>query len=136
MAKLSKKRQAELDAQHESEMDAYEQYYNKYNGLVFKAVVVSGSKGNTEFLVDGLNGEGRYWVFACNIKGAKTMYPETACVYLKTGDIVEVKLTVFTKQTFASVLTQGHLDSEYWNSLDHSKLAFKYNDDGSTTGII
>ena len=136
MAKLSKKRQAEIDAQQEAEMEAYERYYNKYNDLVFKATVISGGKGNTEFLVRCIDTDKLYWVYACNIKGAKTMYPETACVYLNEGDIVEVQLTVFTKQTFASVITQGRLDNERWNRLDHSKLAFKYNDDGSTTGII
>jgi len=129
--------QEELNAKRIAEWEAFEKYKAQYDGLVFKATVVSGSKGATEFLVRGLNGEGQYWVYACNIKGAKTWYAETACVYLKTGDEVEVKLTVFTDQTFATVLTKGYFDEEQWNSLDHSTLAFKVSESGELeSGLI
>lgn len=65
-------------------------------------------------------------VYACNLKGAKTGFAESACVYLNEGDEVEFKLS----NGFV-VGIQGHFDEERWNNLDQDRLSFKKNEDGT-----
>ena len=69
-------------------------------------------------------------VYSCNIKGAKTCFPETACMYLEKGDQVTVDLVGDIHQIFVNVTSGGRFDAEKWASLDQSKLAFKKNEDG------
>ena len=70
-------------------------------------------------------------IYACNINGKKTWYPKTACVYYTEGQEVDVELKVFSNfKLFVNGLTPGHFDSERWNSLDQSRLAFKCDENG------
>ena len=66
-------------------------------------------------------------VYACNILGKKTWYPETACIYLEKGQQVTFK---HSEACGAVDVSGGILDLEKWNKLDHNKLAFKCDDQG------
>jgi len=94
-------------------------WFNKYDGC-------GGITG-----LDGGNGH----LYACNIKGKKTWYPETACVYFEAGDIIDVYVDEDTGIIVCE--TQGKFDQEKWDSLDHDQLAFTCNEDGeATTGLF
>lgn len=84
---------------------------------------------------DRLSGEGvvynkttdtTHHVYVCNLIGAKTGYPETACVYLLKGSEVTFQLN----DGFVTGIP-GIFDEEAWNKLDHSKLAFKKDENGN-----
>ncbi len=70
---------------------------------------------------------GVYDVYACNIEGKKTWYPETACMYLNKSDTVKVNLTGAYFKLFVNVIQGGIFDSDKWDRLDQDKLAFKVN---------
>jgi hypothetical protein len=71
-------------------------------------------------------------VYGCNIKGAKTGYPHTACMYLDCGAEVVFDLFDFGNHISAvNVTGDVRFDQELWNSLDHDKLAFKKDADGN-----
>lgn len=72
-------------------------------------------------------------IYACNVEGKKTWYPETACVYYDKGQEIEVEVKWDSYATFVIGLTPGTLDQEAWDSLDQDRLAFKCNEDGATT---
>jgi len=109
---------------------AENEFVKLYSGKRFMATVVSwsGSEGlvkihNTDLMLQT--------IYACNIEGKKTWYPETACVYYTEGQLIEVELSVFSNfQLFVNGLTPGHFDSEKWDRLDKSKLAFKCDENG------
>jgi len=90
--------------------------------------------GWVKCLADGSVGE----IYACNIKGKKTWYPETACVFYAEGEIVEVEVQRYEGgPTFIIGLTPGIFDAEKWGGLDHNRLAFKCDEDGkATTGLF
>lgn len=67
-------------------------------------------------------------VYACNIIGAKTGFPETACMTLDEGQIVTFE---HHEQCGAVNVTGGKFDAESWNKLDHDNLAFKMDEDGN-----
>jgi hypothetical protein len=69
-------------------------------------------------------------VYACNIIGKKTWYPETACMYLEKGQEIALDLTGDCGQLFVSNVQGGHFDAEKWGRLDHSRLAFKCDESG------
>ena len=69
-------------------------------------------------------------IFACNIKGKRTWFPETACVYYGVGQIVQVQQD---SNGFVIGVTPGEFDAEKWNRLDHDRLAFKCDTDGNAT---
>lgn len=76
----------------------------------------------------------QYSIFACNFIGKKTWYPETACMYAKKGAIVIFDLADMGDYiTATNIQGDTHFDSEKWNSLDQSKLAFKCDDNGNAT---
>lgn len=78
-----------------------------------------------------------YEVHACNIAGAKTWYPETACMYLKQGETITVDLKDMGDYLTCRVTSGGHFDADKWNSLDQSKLAFRCNEAGeAVTGLF
>lgn len=111
---------------------AEEEFMKAHNGRRCKARIVSGGKGSTEMLaqVEGLD-----WlqpIYACNIVGKRTWYPETACVYYNKGETVDVELDVFHGfKLFVKGITPGHFDEQRWNSLDQSRLAFKCDEHGN-----
>lgn len=86
---------------------------------------------------DDLRGEGRVrclksgntaMIYACNIKGKKTWYPETACVSYGIGQIVQVEQDC---NGFIIGHTQGFFNQDKWQGLNHANLAFKCDDDGN-----
>lgn len=110
---------------------AEDEYMRAHNGRRCKATIISGGKGDVEFLarVEGL--EHLQVIYACNIKGTKTWYESTACVYYKEGEVVDVELKVFHDfKTFVCGLTPGHFDAEKWARLDKDRLAFKCDENG------
>lgn len=81
--------------------------------------------------------EGGFYILnACNIKGAKTGFNHTACVYYTEGQEIEIELTgdvYIAGPCGPKGLTQGFFDSVQWSKLDHNSLAFKKNDKGEFT---
>lgn len=126
---MSKAQSDAIDAARDAAWDAHEALRKRFDGVVFKAHVLWWD--GTEGQIEGLNGEGRHWLYACNIKGAKTWYPETACMFHAEGQIIDAEVKVFYGSGCIAVShTQGTLDADRWDSLDQSKLAFKCDDDG------
>ena len=87
-------------------------YFNRCSG-----------EGTVRAIADGSTAE----IYACNIKGKKTWYPETACVYYCEGQVVQVHQD---DNKFILGITPGEFDAEKWASLDQDRLAFKCNDEG------
>lgn len=105
-------------------------FVDQYNGKRFKATVVSwsGCEGLVKIHCTDLMLQ---TIYACNIQGKKTWYPETACVYYTEGQNVDVELVVFSGfKLFVNGLTPGHFDKQRWESLDQSRLAFKCDENG------
>lgn len=118
---------------------AEHEFINKYDGKRFQAKVISGG-ARSEMLVSIIGAEELHLqpVYACNINGKKTWYPETACVYYETGQIVEVELHAYINfKLFVVGLTPGHLDVEHWNRIKDRSLAFRCNEQGEAiTGLF
>lgn len=72
-------------------------------------------------------------VYACNIKGAKTWYEQTACTFLKKDETVLVQLIDLGHMSVKVVGGSIHFDQAKWDSLDQAKLAFKCNENGKAT---
>jgi len=104
------------------------------NELTCKAKILYFDKMSGEGMVE-LIGEQTpcLIIHACNIKGKKTWFPKTACVYYEKDQIVDVRVEWDDYVTFVIGLTPGHFDKEAWDSLDQDKLAFKCNSDGEAT---
>lgn len=117
---------------------AEDDFIKAHDGRRCKATIISGGRGSTEMLtkVEGLD-----WlqpIYACNIQGKRTWYPETACVYYETGQIVDVELKVFAGgKLFVNGLTPGHLDVEHWDRIKDQNLAFRCDEEGNAvTGLF
>ncbi len=120
----------EFNYRHHREMEAFEEFRNRMHRKPFKAKVLWFDLSRGVGVVDGLNGEGDYTIYACNIKGKRTWYPETACVFYMKGEEVDVELEIQYGATFCIGLTQGYPDNEKWESLDQDRLAFKCDENG------
>lgn len=94
-----------------------------------KAIVKSFDKSRGQGFIQLEDGELGI-LYASNIKGKKTWYPETACVFYNIGQEFEYEIK---HERFVCGLTQGHFDADKWNSLDQDRLAFKCNEEGETT---
>lgn len=109
---------------------AEDKFTTDFNDKQFKAKVISWN--GTEGLVE-IHGTDLMFqtIYACNIEGKKTWYPETACVSYEEGQLIDVKLSVFSSFKLLVIgLTPGKLDAERWNSLDKNRLAFKCDEKG------
>lgn len=115
-------------------------YMNEAGSNAYRSFIL-GDKSRCEGLtglVTWFNGEegfirvnGQlYPVYACNIKGAKTWYLETACMFLVAGETVTVDLRDMGDHLTCRVTTGGHFDAAKWDSLDQTKLAFRCDDEG------
>ncbi len=112
----------------------YDQFKDNFTGIL-KARVDWFNQASGEGMVTIIGKDGTEVssvIHACNIKGKKTWYPETACVYYTKGQDIEVELSFhgYCSQIFVKGVTQGHFDKEGWDNLDQNKLAFKCDDDG------
>jgi len=118
---------------------AENEFVAKYDGKRFQAKVIDGGP-QCQMLVSIIGAEELHLqrIYACNINGKKTWYPETACVYYETGQIVDVELKVFTGfQLFVNGLTPGHLDEAHWNRIKDQSLAFRCDEAGNAiTGLF
>lgn len=96
---------------------------------------------------DRLSGEGMirvphlgqtFPVYACNLKGRKTWYPETACVYLQTKQHVKIERLAEVAYGRTAIVNEGVIfDAEKWSRLEHKSLAFRCDDDGNAvTGLF
>lgn len=112
-------------------------FIKQYNGVKCTGRIVawSGTEGLIELDMPDLMLQTLY---ACNIKGAKTWYPETACVSYSVGQVVDVELKVFHDfQLFVCGLTPGILDVEHWNKIKDQSLAFRCDENGNAvTGLF
>lgn len=128
--------QWKADMAYRAQAEAFDAYRTKYHGVITEAVVMSWDQLRGEGWIRLSDGSARD-IYACNIPGRKTWFPETACVFYKQGETIQVKLDIHTTKTFVIGLTPGHLDTEKWNSLDQSKLAFRCNEAGeAVTGLF
>jgi len=114
--------------------EAFDEFADNFSG-VLKARVCwfDDVRGQGMVKITGKDGETvRSVIYACAIKGRKTWYPETACVYYEENQDIEVELSFRGRLTDIDVigLTQGHFDREGWNNLDQDSLAFKCNEQG------
>lgn len=131
--KLTKAQQFAREWHHAVRMEEYhewEQWRDAMHRKPFKARVLWFDLLDGRGAIRGLNGEGTYHILACNIKGKRTWYPETACVFYMRDEIVEVELDIDYGATFCIGLTQGYPDNEKWDSLDKDRLAFKCDENG------
>jgi hypothetical protein len=112
---------------HQAKLD----FHRAWNGKEVDAVVA---------WFDNMRGLGmvripdafRIPIYACNIPGAKTWYPETACVYYEKGQTVRIRLDVTAfSRCLAIGLTPGHFDAEGWNRIKDQNLAFRCDDEGN-----
>lgn len=104
----------------------------------------SGDLGRIECLKTG----NTYDVHACNIVGAKTWYPETACMFLKEGETVifdlyelygqgrylsasKVRGNISSDAETNRAWIADHFDEKQWMSLNQNSLAFKCDADGN-----
>jgi len=93
-------------------------------------------EGMVRLLGDDYSGQS-LTIYACNINGKKTWFPETACVSYGKGQAIQVEVSYDKYATFVTGLTQGTLDVEGWENLKHQDLAFRCDDDGNaTTGLF
>jgi hypothetical protein len=75
-------------------------------------------------------------IYSCNLPGAKTLFPETACVYLKRDEEISID---HIHESCGAIVTSSdniHFDAETWDRIKDQNLAFKCNDDGTTTGLF
>jgi hypothetical protein len=124
-----------IDGEYDSMVtDAFNNAYQKYLMSLrnLKGVVRWFDRGSGEgtLLIPELD---LYCsVYACNLKGKKTWYSETACVYLEDGQDVIVERLAEVDRGVTPIIYDGvKFDSDKWNSLDHSRLAFKCDDNGN-----
>jgi len=76
-------------------------------------------------------------IYACNIEGKKTWFPETACVYYDKNQEIEVEVKWDKYKTFVIGLTPGTLDQEAWDNIKGQNLAFRCDEDGeAVTGLL
>lgn len=114
----------------------WDTFRTKYHGKELPARVVWFDKltgvGSVEF--DGKLAT----IWACNITGKKTWYPETACTYYERGQEIRVRIeTSFGGRIDVIGVTPGHLDHERWEQLKDKDLAFRCDDAGNAvTGLF
>ncbi len=135
--RLTKKQKAALEtarnAEREANFAAFEAFKAKFDGLVFKAEVRWFDKSSGEGSVRGLNGEGSWTLYACNIKGTKTWFANTACVHYAKGQIIDAEVKVSYGCSLLVTHTPGLFDAVKWGLLDQKNLAFKCNEQGEAT---
>jgi hypothetical protein len=110
--------------------EAIKSYLMTLNDLEGRVVFFDKSRGEGMVAVDSLGTT--FSVYACNLKGKKTWYAETACVYLNKGDTVKIDKLAEVSDGLTALVSEGvHFDAEKWASLDQSRLAFKCDENGN-----
>jgi hypothetical protein len=131
--KLTKTEQARIDAETEARLAAYEAFSDRFRGRVFKAQVVWFDRVSGEAWVRGLGDDSDVSMplYACNIPGKRTWYPETACVYFERDATIDVEIHPSLGCSLLVAHTPGIQDDAKWNGLDQSKLAFRCDESGN-----
>lgn len=120
--------------EHEKEREAFEAFRAKYHKKTFPAVIDWFNKDRGQGMLTIQGTEIRLVIYACNIKGRKTWYPETACVYYEKGQIVDIEVDASCyRSVFALGVTPGHFDSEGWDRIKDKNLAFRCDENGEAT---
>jgi hypothetical protein len=112
-----------------------------FHGKDFTARVLTGGPRNTEFFIKLLDPERAndplLTIYACNIYGAKTWYPETASVYYDVDQEITVRGNVIGRELFLMGITPGTLNVEQWDRIKNKNLAFRCDDNGNAvTGLF
>ena len=131
--KLTKKQQAERaaeDQRHEEELTAWEAWRDRDHGRVQQGVVRWFNKLSGEGMLRADEDGRSYAVYACNLPGRRTRYPQTACMYYREGQRVEFKLDISHGAVFVIGVTPAEFDAEKWARLDQEKLAFRCDEAG------
>lgn len=102
-----------------------------YHGKTFTAIVIWFNQSSGAGMVR--IGDDSFTLYACNIEGRKTWYPETASVYYEAGQEIDVRLEVIGSTIFVDGLTPGHHDHEKWDRIKELNLAFRRDDTGKAT---
>lgn len=135
--------QFKRDMEHRARLGAFEQFRARYHGVTTDAVVLDWDHLRGEGTVrlappEGADPEGRgaAWpIYACNLPGRKTWYPETACVFYMPGETVQVKLDVHFGATFVIGVSQAYVDNVKWDEIKDKNLAFRVAEsDGASKG--
>ena len=117
---------------NESFQDSMKKYLLTLKNLEAKVLFFEKKSGEGMVSVPSLNTT--FSVYACNLKGKKTWYAETACVYLERDQMIMIDNFAEVSEGITAIVNEGvKFDQEKWNSLDQSKLAFKCNDQGEAT---
>lgn len=128
--KLTKKELAKREAEYLAKQKAWDDLKTKYHGKTFTATVRWFDNMSGQGMVE-IDEDLSLPIYACNIRGKKTWFPETACVYYKAKQIVEIEIDVHAySAVFAKGITPGHFDSEGWDRIKNQDLAFRCNDAG------
>jgi hypothetical protein len=116
---------------HYFQHKAHDALHAQYHDKEFTAEVLWFSRSSGKGSVRIVETKDMLPLYACNISGKKTWFPETACVYYEPKQIIKVKCSVFAGgEVFVNGLTPGIFDADRWNSLDKSRLAFKCDKNG------
>jgi len=75
-------------------------------------------------------------IFASNIQGKKTWFPETACVSYEENEIIECHLSGSYNHLLLVGDTVGQLDVGHWELIKDSGLAFKCDSEGKALNGI
>jgi hypothetical protein len=115
---------------------AQQDFRDNYHGREFDARVCwfNVLQGCGMVDVDGH----RLAIYACNIDGRKTWYPETACTFYMEGETVRVRIeTSFGGRVDVIGITPGYIDNVKWDSIKDTDLAFRCDDQGNAvTGLF
>jgi hypothetical protein len=128
--RITKAEQARQDAQRDELLAQFERWRDQVHGKTFDAKITAWDRLRGEGLVHVPAVNATFEIYACNIPGRKTWYPETACVFYERGQSVEIKFDVHLTRTFVLGVTPGTVDQERWDALDQSRLAFKCDESG------
>lgn len=76
-------------------------------------------------------------IYACNLPGKRTLYPETACVYYDEDKIINVIVKYDDYALFVIGTSRPKFDKKKWEKLDPDKLAFRCDNKGQIiTGLF
>lgn len=113
-----------------AEYEEWNRFRDKYHGRIFQATVTWFDKPSGMGCVR-IDENLSLPIYSCNIKGRKTWFPETACVYYEPGETVDIRIDCHSRKTlFAIGETPGHFDAVGWDRIKGQNLAFRCDEDG------
>jgi hypothetical protein len=115
---------------------AYTEYLKTLKDLEGKVVWFSRFSGEGSIYIKSIDCS--FPVYACNLKGKKTWFAETACVYLEEDQCVRIDKLAEVARGLTPIISDGvKFDAEKWDRLKDRDLAFKCDESGNaTTGLF